>query len=776
MFCVVSAFGQQKFVVDGYVYDKENQKPLIDVVIKLSNKLYTTSDGKGFFKLEAVPQGTYTLEVILLGYKTQQQRFTLKANHSIRLELVPQVTSLSEVVVAHKSKKRMVEKVGVVTTKVSAEFLLENQDNSLMQSLDKVAGVSSITIGSGQSKPVIRGLGFNRVAVVQNGIKHEAQQWGVDHGLEIDQFGIEEVEIVKGPISLLYGSDAIAGVVDIKPPKVPTEKLSGNVQLLGQTNNDLLGISAGVASRKGKWFYGGRITYKDYADYKVPANTIRYDNYVFELHQGNLRNTAGREADISARFGFIADRWKSETYVSNVYGKNGFFANAHGAEVRISNIDYDADNRDIDLPYHKLNHFKISNTSHFWTGKHHFKLDLGFQNNLREEYAEPAAHGFMPKPEETKERRFDKNTFTLNLTDSFSFDKHQLVLGANAEYQQNHIGGWGFLIPAYQRFTAGIFGFNSYQWKPKWRLQAGLRYDFGLVATERYDDWFRSEIENNDGTTSRIYRRRAKDQSIDFHSYSGSVGLHFDSETWHAKLHLGKSFRIPLANELSSDGVNYHMYRYERGNDALDAESAYQLDAELSYQKNNLEIVLSPFVNYFDNFIYLNPTPFYFETLQIYEYTQAEVLRYGGELHIHWQPLEKIELESNIEYVYSKQTTGPKKNFGLPFSPPLSLWNTLKYQLGDWSFLKQNSLQVDWKIAANQERIVPPEENTEGYQVLDFSWITQLRILGTKEPAQLRFKVHNALDTKYFNHTSFYRLIDVPEAGRNYSVSLNIPF
>ncbi|HOL99121.1 MAG: Plug domain-containing protein [Bacteroidales bacterium] len=110
---------------------------------------------------------------------------------------------------------------------VNDEYLKQNLGGSLMSSLERLPGVSTMDIGSGQSKPVIRGLGFNRVVVVENNIKHEAQQWGADHGLEIDQYAVNNVEVIKGPASLIYGSDAMGGIIDMKNRKVPVENSFG---------------------------------------------------------------------------------------------------------------------------------------------------------------------------------------------------------------------------------------------------------------------------------------------------------------------------------------------------------------------------------------------------------------------------------------------------------------------------------------------------------------------------------------------------------------------
>jgi iron complex outermembrane receptor protein len=242
---------------------------------------------------------------------------------------------------------------------------------------------------------------------------------------------------------LLYGSDAIAGVVDIQPPNIPLpNSFGGEVNLLGETNNDLLGVSAGIQTRKQNWFYRARLTYRDYGDYKVPTDRIRYESYIFELHENHLRNTAGREANASFSIGFAKDDIKSETFFSNVNAKNGFFANAHGLEVRTSTIDYDSSNRDVDLPFHKVNHFKVINNTTLYKGKHTLHLDLGYQNNQREEHSEPVPHGYMPTPPNSRERIFTKNTFSINAKDTFRPNaRHDVVLEWTPNCRTTILGG-----------------------------------------------------------------------------------------------------------------------------------------------------------------------------------------------------------------------------------------------------------------------------------------------------------------------------------------------
>lgn len=771
-------FSQDSFQIKGFVIDANTLQSIEGANI-IGDSLFSISSASGMFIIKNVISGTHSLTISHLGYTSKTINVNVGSEmETLQVFLEESPTDLEEIALSGKSKERIHKETPVVSQLVTKEFLTKNRENSLMQTLSKIPGISTIKVGSGQSKPVIRGLGFNRVAVVQNGVKHEAQQWGNDHGLEIDQYGIENIQIVKGPASLVYGSDAIAGVVNIQPNEIPLENsINGEIDLLGESNNNLLGISTGIQARKENWFYSGRVTYRDYGDYKVPTDKINYENYVFDLHDNYLRNTAGKEANANLGFGYDSENFRTETTFSNVYAKNGFFANAHGLEVRTSFIDYDSDNRDIDLPYHTVNHFKITNNTSIVKRDHNFQIDAGFQNNHREEHSEPIPHGYMPKPSDTKEREFNKNTFSLNVKDSFNFiQKHNIVAGVNVEFQKNTIGGWGFLIPNYNRFSIGAFVFDQFEIHPNLHILAGIRYDYGIMDTKAYYDWYQSTIHNQDGTTSYVYLQRSQDKKLHFGNFSASGGLSYLLKNTTFKLNIGKSFRMPLANELASDGVNYHMYRFEKGNLNLDPEESYQVDLDIDHTTKNFSFGISPFVNFFENFIYLNPTSSYYETLQIYEFTQSQVFRAGGEIRASTNITTNLQIDVSAEYAYSRQTSGPKEGFTIPFSPPLSSLFSVSYIFKNILFFNQPQIVADYRITAAQNEIVPPEEQTEGYQLLNMSLLTQIDMFKNKQSLEIRLKLNNVFNTKYFNHTSFYRLIDVPEPGRNVSIALTQSF
>jgi iron complex outermembrane receptor protein len=781
------SFGQTPIRFDGSVVDNKN-KPVIGarVLLKSLNKA-DVSNAQGDFSIDDLTQNTFVIEISCIGYETLIQRIELTENKKYIFQLEAALVKLDGVVVEGNYVELKKEKTSLNIEIVNDDYLRQNLGGSLMKSLERLPGLSTIDIGSGQSKPVIRGLGFNRVVVVENSIKHEAQQWGADHGLEIDQYAIDRIEIIKGPASLMYGSDAIGGIIDLKNKTVPKENtFGGSVDLSGKTNNDFIGSSVSFFARKKDFFATVRATILDYGDYRVPTDRVAIYSYYVPLHNNQLRNTAGNEQNLHTSFGLIKDRFKSTFYVSNVHTKYGFFANAHGLEPR--NVDrsvHDQSNRDILYPYQEVNHFKVINKSMYNSKNWKFESDLGYQRNYREEWSQYAPHGYMPavfpksldfNPE--LERQFEKDIYSVNAKLFYNTsDKTQVSTGINAEYKENNIGGRGFIIPAYQHLNLGSFMVAKYNYSKKSLFQAGIRYDHGNVNVSSYNDWFVSPNYEN-GDTTQVYLKRADDIERNFSNLSWSIGYNYNPDNWSYKFNLGKSFRIPIAKELAASGVNYHRFSYEVGNASLSPEVSYQLDAGVEYHAMKFAVGVSPFFNYFSNYIYLNPTSRYDRLYgfgnQVFEYTESEILRYGGELHAHYEASKQLRFGFIGEYVYAEQLSGPKKGYTLPFAPPASAILNVKYQKSYFKFLTNAYLSLDYKFTAAQNNIVPPEVTTDGYQVFNFSLGGDLVMHNQK--ISIAMQVQNLLNSKYFNHTSYYRLINVPEAGRNFIINISIPF
>ncbi|MGC9344246.1 MAG: TonB-dependent receptor, partial [Bacteroidales bacterium] len=755
---ILPVFGQGNYQLSGKITD-ENNDPIIGASVYLQPiGKGTISDIEGNYSIRGLSAGVYTIKVSFIGYKPHVDTVNVNKNTTINVILDFAPLTLQEVVITDDYAEIRKNGQSLNIEIVNDDYLKQYSAGSLTATLERLPGLSSVQVGSGQSKPLIRGLGFNRIAVVENGIKHEGQQWGADHGLEIDQYAVDRLEIVKGPSSLMYGSEAIGGVIEIKPkPVIEENSLKASVDLMGKSNNALLGTSVSLSARKKSLFFDLRGTLIDYADFKVPTDSIDIYSYRVGLQNNHLRNTAGKEKNIHFSLGIIKSKFQSRFYISSVNLKNGFFANAHGLEPRRIDTDlHDSSNRDILYPYHKVNHLKFSNNTEWRTNNLTLNLDLGFQKNTRQELSEYVNHGYMPPvfPDSAGmnpylERFFDKYIYSSNISVSYSpFKKINLTTGINTNFQDNRIDGRGFIIPAFEQFTSGAYGIARYSISDKSKLQAGIRYDHTRLSSEAYYDWFPSPDPGTDGN-SMEYLQRSRDLELSFSNVSWSLGYNYNQEHLTLKANVGKSFRNPIAKELTANGVNYHRFSYEIGNPDLNPEISYQLDAGIETHTKSFAVGITPFVNYFPNYIYLNPTMdhdrLYGNGNQVFRYTEASVFRYGGEIHFHYQPVKSIQLGAIGEYVYSEQLSGEKKGFTLPFSPPPSALLNVKYQKPEIKFVRNLYFSIDYVITAAQNNIVPPEEKTPGYQLVNLNYGGEINL--KKQNLKISMQIRNLFNT-----------------------------
>lgn len=771
---------QAQFAVHGNVRTADGQ-PLEGAQLAL-NTQSTSADVNGRFSFTALAKGNYHLHVVYVGYREIDTLFNLQSNLHLQLVMQPEVTTLDEVQLAQSRINTALQKKSALTTEVVTPAELRKfRQGSLSQSLERIAGVTSMNIGASQSKPVIRGLGFNRVVVTENGIKHEGQQWGADHGLEMDQFATGSVKIIKGPASLQYGSEAIGGIIQIEKPEPPkAHTTGGNVELTGKSNNESIGGSVNLYTRTHSWFAQARVTASDYADYQVPVDRIHIYSSPAPLHQNRMRNTAGNELNFHLNTGYLGTNWETVFYASHLQSQSGLFANAHGLEPRnVDNSLHDSSRRDLQNPRQQVAHSKIQNRTRIKSGQHQWEIEAAFQRNYREEFSDYIPHGFMPSTyptalgiAENLEREFDKSVYTVVVHDQLDWRNHRLRWGVNGEYQNNAIGGWSFIIPAFKQRTAGVFAYDHWEVTDLWSVHAGVRFDYGRIETERYRDWFTSIV--ND---LPLYVQRSQPLAKTFYSPSWALGVNYNPGEWAFRANIGQSYRMPQAKELAANGVNYHQFSYELGNPNLAAEKAYQLDLGVSYENADWAVEATPYLNYFPNYIYLNPTPQYDYQYgagnQIYQYTQNEVWRSGFELRTDYRLNTQWRIEAVGEYVYARQTSGPKRHFSLPFTPPASALFSLHYTR-DFNRIKKVYATLDYKLVAEQNRIAPPEQTTAGYQLVNLACGGMIN--WNQQPIEVQVQIQNLFNTTYYNHASFYRLIGVPEPGRNLVISLQIPF
>ena len=684
---------------------------------------------------------------------------------------------LPDVVVTESYQQRQAKKSALTVEVIEQDFLRKHFTGNFMQAMENIPGVQAMDIGSGFSKPMIRGMGFNRIAVLENGIKQEGQQWGADHGLELDAFNIGTVNVLKGPSSLLYGSDAMGGVIDITSPPVPSvDMLFGDVTLLGKSVNGTLGGSFMLGIKKSFWYAQVRYSEQHFGDYRIPTDTIVYLTQKMPVYGRKLKNTAGIERNIGFFAQYQRQRYKANYSVSNVYQKTGFFPGAHGIPD-VSRVEDDGDSRNMELPYSKVNHLKVTTLQQYAWEKLVLSGDFGFQNNHREEWSVFHTHyGSQPVPEKDpdKELAFNLNTLSASVKVRFiGSSSWEHALGWDGQHQRNDISGYSFLLPEYYRSTTGLLWLTTYKPNNVISVSGGMRYDYGYIHISSHEDAYLADYLRKQGYDEEQvehYKWNSHAVKKKFGDYSFSLGLVWTpSERHMVKANVGRSFRLPGANELAANGVHHGTFRHEQGDANLKSEQGWQMDASYNLRYNGFSISVSPFVSWFSNYIFLRPTGEWSvlpHAGQIYRYTGAEVLFAGTEATIDIHFLRSFNYRISGEYVY---TYNCDEHIPLSFSPPFSMRNTLTWQR------KQVMLYAEWQSIARQNRVDRNEDRTPGANLFHLGGSLNIPIRGN-QAIEITLTARNIFNTRYYNHLSFYRKVEIPEPGRNFQLLIKIPF
>lgn len=742
---------------------------------------WTNEQGEYTLNFEKQLQGE--LEVCLTGFQRYTTYIDIKENGYQDFTLNLEDSLLEDIIISSHYTDTGVSNSQVV----SASSVQKNFQGSLAKSLENLPGVSSLDIGAGGSKPIIRGLGFNRLVVAQNGSKQEGQQWGADHGLEIDAFANEKVTIVKGVGTILYGSDAIGGVIRLDNEQIPQKNsFSGNVHLLAQSVNDSYGGAFQVKARKDKFFFKTTISGFDYASYRVPTDHITYSGTKIPLAGNRVENSAGKKLSFSAQVGYVESKWQNILTISNYYDKSGFFPGSHAIDEMISGGG-SGNFRSIAMPSQGVNHFKVvDNWTYFIDSNTTLKVMGSFQNNLRRErnpYHSHVGGEETDIKDPTLELEFDLSTFETSVVlEHLTRDSHMSKIGASYFYNNNTIGGYGFLMPEYNKKNLALFATQEYMVNASLILEAGIRWEMSSLNISSYFDqnlYNYLLAQGNDQQTAQMYGQRSIAFDKTYHSFNGMVGMKYQ---WTPDLELGatvgSTFRFPTPMELGSNGVHHGAYRFERGDLNLDPEKGFAFDVQLKLDKQDWYVAFSPYLYYFSNYIYLKPSGEFSvvpDSGQIYQYSQDRALLNGFELEMKFSLVKNIELHSILEYTYTQLVTKNKKtDYPLAMSTPLNFYTQVKYEFRDFKFFRDNSWFVDGKWFARQNRIAQGEMVTPSSVSIATGVNTKINLGSFYLDTSL--SVLNLFNAKNFSHTSFYRTLDIPQPGRSVQLNVRIPF
>ncbi|MAN28616.1 MULTISPECIES: TonB-dependent receptor [Mesonia] len=768
----------------GKIVDDHTGEPLINAVIEIiDSDIEVYSDFYGNFEIPNLCDGKIELKITHPECQDLIYPVLIEGDTFEEIKLEHHWKELQQVLLHGKTVETSVLNREIV----NKNYIEKEYTGSLSTSLEKLPGVNAMEVGSGISKPIIRGLGLNRVVVSENGINQAGQQWGADHGLELDALSVEKLEVIKGVSAIEYGSDAIGGVLKIDNDQAPMDEgISGSAMTIAKSVNNTLGGSFNLNYKSNKFFAKARLTGLSYADYKLPADTINYLNFNLPVYDEELKNTAGKELDWYFQAGYLGDNFKSTVSVSNVYQKSGFFPGAHGIPS-VGRVQPDGDRRNIDFPYQRVNHFKLINNNTFFVNDNaKLIVNLGYQKNHRQEWSLFHTHyGNQAPPEKNPNLELDFNLETYDVKvkweQKFSA-QHTTNLGLEGRWQENDIAGFNFLLPQYDAQNYAAFLTHEYKVSNTTLWSLGIRYDFGKVHLNQFNDNYLYDylIQNGESEeTANNYAERSPNLNRDFGNLNVMFGGLFNWNKWTLNANIGTNFRLPTPIELGANGIHHGSFRHEQGDPDLDPEKGYVGDVELTYEENSFIASVNPYIYYFDNYIFLQPTKTFSllpHSGQLYRYSQSRALLSGVEVSLQKTFFDQLKTQVVAEYLYNQQlTSDSSRDYPLPFTPANNLFAEVGYTFNTQHLiLKETEIYANTRMTMEQDRIAQGEMITPGYALFGLGVKKGFNLF--KKQSTVHLQVSNLFNKKYFKHTSFYRRLEIPELSRNIQLTLQVPF
>lgn len=754
-----------------WIGDAQTRKPLADVQAYLHERaLSLRADSGARIVFPPLKPGLYHIHVFAPGYQSQVFYRFLQNTGQDSVWLYPSLAELKAVDV-EDSRLRLGEKENPLTMiTLDGEQLTASGNQTLAGALSEIPGVQAATTGTAVGRPLIRGLGFTRVAVFDHGIRQEGQQWGQEHGLEIDAPGVERIEIIKGPGALLYGGDAIAGVISLQPLQELREgEVKGKAFLVWRSVNQGFQYSAQGQTFQRSVLVKAGYSAQDFADFRVPAETFVFNSYQLPLYGGLVSNTAGRERSARVSLGVFKKWGFSRVYASYYRLKAGFFPGAHGIP-NPEELQPDGHRRNIMLPAQSVEHFKAIHNTNIQAGRHWTEWDVGFQYNHRRELSWPHSHGIPLLETGTTELEWRLITVSGQARFHQAISSSlQIIYALSGQYRNNRRSGFAFFLPDFRDWDVGLTVLGKWQPGDNLFFTGGLRGDFATFASspfyrQLFDNGLPSSIEL---AAPRINRR--------FSNLSGGLGF---SRVWslyhNIKVNLGSSFRMPQAVELTANGIHHGTFRHEKGDPALRPERGFQLDIGYAYNQSRIALSTSVFFNYFNGFIYLTPTAQFShlpEAGLIWQYEQADGLHTGLEAELDYHPAAGLHLGLGAEALY---TLNPRTGYSFPLMPPPSTLIKTHYDfiiLGGKADLTPGAAL---RLTMPQHFYARNELFTPGFSLLHV-WLKGILHFSALD-VEIHMRVENVLNTRYFNHLSTWRYLGLPEPGRNIVLGLSLPF
>jgi iron complex outermembrane receptor protein len=777
---VCISFAQQKnrTQLSGKVIDVKTGAPLPGASIILAeSKVGTSADSNGNYILNNVPFGHTLIEVSYAGYKSLVEHLDIKPGTNTKnFSLASSIVENEAVTITAVGNATSVRKAPIPVTRVNKSELLSTPSTNIIDAISRQPGISQLTTGPAISKPIIRGLGYNRLVVINDGVRQEGQQWGDEHGIEIDENSVSRVEIVKGPASLIYGSDALAGVINIITTNpVPVNTVKANFLSSYNTNNKQRSFFGSVGGNHNGFNWNGWGDLTAAADYKN-----KYDNRVWNSKFNN--KNFGGYVGYNGAWGF------THLIVSNFNQKLGIIEgerNSNGGFIKAlpNGMNEEPTGNDFNstgpfIPYQHIRHLKLIADNSFKAGSGRITLNLAWQRNQRQEFG---------NPDDSREQSLYFDLKTIDYSTAYHFDDKKgwtTSIGIGGMQQGNQNKGVEVLIPEYDLFDIGGFIYSQ-KTLGKATFSGGIRFDNRWLNSKEF-------LEGGDTKFSAFKKN--------FSNVSGSAGVSYAAtQNFVLKLNLARGFRAPSIPELATNGAHEGTNRYEYGDPNLKSETSWQGDLGFEVNSEHVLFNAGAFYNYISNFIFYRKLSgvgggdslvlVNQDLIPAFQFGQhtARLAGFEALLDLHPHPLDWLHWQNTISYVrgiFQEPIAGIKN---VPFIPATRWLSEVKAELLPKGKTFRNlSLYFEADHTFNQNKpftAYDTETETNSYTLLN-AGISANIARKSKTLFNIYLLGNNLTDVAYQNHLSRLKYTDVNPVtgrrgvfnmGRNFSIKLNIP-
>lgn len=780
LICSFLSFAQQKSrtQLSGKIADTKTGAPLPGASITLAeSRIGVMADSSGNYILKNIPIGHTLIEVSYAGYKSVVEHVDVKPGDNAKdFRLSSSIVENEAVTITAVGSATSVRKAPIPITRVNKTELLSTPSTNIIDAISRQPGVSQLSTGPAISKPIIRGLGYNRLVVINDGVRQEGQQWGDEHGIEIDENSVSRVEIVKGPASLIYGSDALAGVINIITTNpVPVNTIKANVLSSYNTNNKQRSFFGSVGGNHNGFNWNGWGDFTAAADYKN-----KYDGPVWNSKFNN--KNFGGYVGYNGAWGFshlIASSFNQRLgIIEGGRDNNGNFIKALPNGVDGAPTENDFNSTDPFIPYQHIRHFKLIADNSFKAGSGRITLNLAWQRNQRQEFGNP------DDPAE-KSLYFDLKTFNYSTAYHFNDKKGWTTsIGISGMQQGSQNKGAEVLIPEYNLFDVGAFVYSQ-KTIDKTTLSGGLRFDNRSLNSKEF-------IEGS-GVKFPGFKKN-------FSNVSASAGLSYAAtQNFVLKLNLARGFRAPSIPELASNGAHEGTNRYEYGDPNLKSETSWQGDLGFEVNSEHILFNAAAFYNAINNFIFYTKLSgangsdslvlVDQSLIPAYKFEQrtAHLAGFEAMADLHPHPLDWLHWQNTISYVRGTFKEPIEGNKNVPFIPATRWLSELKAELlSKGKSIRNLSVYFEVDHTFNQNKpftTYGTETATPGYTLLNAGITANIN---TKDKTLFTVYLlgNNLADVAYQNHLSRLKYTDVNPVtgrqgvfnmGRNFSIKLNIP-